>query len=453
MAIICGTDFSTPAHGAATAAGELARRLGDSVELVHVLTGLGDELLLGSDQDHLLIPTRQKLKAEADRLRAMGVEVTETLLAGLADEVLVDRAKQTRARMIVIGSLGKRPAARWFLGSTAERTAQTSPLPVLVFRGEDGVAAWLEKGRPLRVTLGTDFTAATEAAVRWLVELSAAGPIEVDVAHVVWPPETHQRYGLRGPLDLVELHPQARELLLRELKERLAPLEERTPVRYHLDPGLGRPADHLIQLAQRQKADLLVVGTRQRKGLDRVRHGSVSFGVLQRAPMAVVVIPHAEERDLGPLPEIRRVLAPTDLSELGDLATRMAFASLPNGGVVRLLHVVERPATNPAYANVSGARGEKPGNWAEEKQAISERARGLIPEEAEELGIVTEVEIVESNDVATAICQAAERLRADLICLGTKGRTGLSQAVLGSVAQAVLGGSKRPVLLVKPQKS
>lgn len=450
MAIICGTDFSGPAHGAAVAAAELARRLGDSLELVHVLTGLGDENLLGSEQDYLLTPLRQSLEAEADKLRAMGVDVKTTLVAGLADEVLVEKARQVGARMIVVGSLGKRPAARWFLGSTAERTAQTARVPVLVFRGDDGFAAWLRDERPLQVTLGTDFTAATEAAVRWLEELSRAGSIEVDVAHVVWPPETHQRYGFSGPLDLVELHPQARELLLRELKERLAPLEAKVPVRYHLDPGLGRPSDHLIQLAERQHADLLVVGTRQRRGFDKIRHGSVSHGVLHRAPMAVVIVPPAEEREFGALPEVRRILAPTDLSELGDQATRMAFASLPHGGVVRLLHVVERPSTNPVYAKLSGPKGTTADQWAKEKQVIAERARTLVPEEAEDRGIVTEVEIVESNDVATAICQSAERFRADLICLGTQGRTGLTKAVLGSVAQAVVGGTKRPVLLVKP---
>lgn len=451
MPIICGTDFTAPAQAAATAAAELAKRLGDSLELVHVLTGLGDELLLGTEQDHLLDPTREKLKAEASRLREMGVEVRETLLTGLADEVLQERAKQSKARLIVVGSLGKRLAERWFLGSTAERTAQTSTVPVLVFRGDDALASWLE-GRPLRVTLGTDFSAATEASVRWLAALADAGPMEVDVGHVVWPPETHGRYGLRGPLDMVELHPQAHELLLGELKERLAPLEARATVRYHLDPGLGRPADHLIQLAQREKADLLVVGTRQRKGLNRLWHGSVSHGVLHRAPMAVVCVPPVEEREFGPLPEVRRILAPTDLSELGDRATRMAFASLPHGGVVRLLHVVERPSSNPVYARHGGAKGTTPDQWAREKQAISERARTLVPPEAEERGIVTEVEIVESNDVAQAICQAAERLGADLICLGTHGRTGLSKAILGSVAQAVVGGTRRPLLLVKPQE-
>jgi nucleotide-binding universal stress UspA family protein len=57
--------------------------------------------------------------------------------------------------------------------------------------------------------------------------------------------------------------------------------------------------------------------------------------------------------------------------------------------------------------------------------------------------------VLESGDPALAICQAAERLDARVICIGTHGRTGLAKVVLGSVAQAVLGGTGRPVLLAR----
>ena len=75
----------------------------------------------------------------------------------------------------------------------------------------------------------------------------------------------------------------------------------------------------------------------------------------------------------------------------------------------------------------------------------------LIPAEAAEHGIESEIEVVEDREPAKAIVQAAERLGADAICLATHGHTGLKGSLMGSVAQAVLSLTKRPVHLIKPQ--
>lgn len=62
------------------------------------------------------------------------------------------------------------------------------------------------------------------------------------------------------------------------------------------------------------------------------------------------------------------------------------------------------------------------------------------------------VHVREATDPTTAICQTAERFGADLICLGTHGRSGLSAAVLGSVANGVMARSQRPLLTVPATK-
>jgi len=52
------------------------------------------------------------------------------------------------------------------------------------------------------------------------------------------------------------------------------------------------------------------------------------------------------------------------------------------------------------------------------------------------------------GDPAEAIAHAAERVGADAICVGSHGRGALARAVLGSVSQALLGRTHRPVLVV-----
>jgi nucleotide-binding universal stress UspA family protein len=76
--------------------------------------------------------------------------------------------------------------------------------------------------------------------------------------------------------------------------------------------------------------------------------------------------------------------------------------------------------------------------------------RSLVPADARNRFRI-EPEIVENADAAEAIRQAAERFNADVICLGSHGRSGLAKTLLGSVAHAVMAGSRRPVLIVREE--
>jgi nucleotide-binding universal stress UspA family protein len=63
--------------------------------------------------------------------------------------------------------------------------------------------------------------------------------------------------------------------------------------------------------------------------------------------------------------------------------------------------------------------------------------------------VAVRTEVIESGKTAIAICQAAERFDADVICMASHGRSGISKAILGSVAQDVMARSTRPVLVVR----
>jgi nucleotide-binding universal stress UspA family protein len=179
--------------------------------------------------------------------------------------------------------------------------------------------------------------------------------------------------------------------------------------------------------------------------LSRFWLGSVSRGILHHAATNVACVPASavDEPTPGQIPIFKRVLVPTDFSKLGNQAIPFAYSTLYRGGVVSLVHVVE-PKRIKSEADEAQRR---------RISQLEERLRALIPSEAAARWLVTKVEVVESHRPATAICQAAERFGADLICLGSHGRSGLSKAVLGSVAQDVIARSRRPVLVVRPPVS
>ena len=455
MRIICGTDFSKPAAQAATAAAAFAAQFEDSLQLVHVREGTGLAALDPGVLATLTAGVAGRLGTEADRLRRLGAVVKEQVVTGVPDEELVALSRRRGARLLVLSSLGRRAPGRWLIGSVSERAAEGAALPTLVVRDAAPFTAWAAGKRALKVLVAVDFTIPAAAALRWVKELQRVGPCDIIVAHVAWPPAEQARLGLDGPLSLTELPPAAQQGRERELMDTVREILGADAARVRVVPGWGRADAALLELAGQESADLVVTGTRQQHGLERLAGSSVSRGLLRYAPMSVVCVPAPEAvaHGVGALPRLQRVLATTDFSVLGDRAIPYAYAALVHGGVVKLIHVLppwELPG--PLVPHYQPGRLTR----AQHQQLAADslvKLQALIPPQAAACGIVTEVEIIFGTNPATAICQTAEQFGADLICLGTHGRAGLSAAVLGSVANAVMARSKRPLLAVPPTKA
>ena len=431
MTILCATDFSAAAREAAAAGAAIAGKLGDRLLLAHA-AALPPDAPAGERQALF-----SRLSQEAPRL---GGSVDVDLLEGTPVPAILGCIDRIRPRLVAaaeVSSEGRRK-----LGSVAEAIAQGSTAPLLLVRSAAPFLEWAAGTRVLRVVVGDDFSAFTEPAFRWLGELRAAGPCEVTVAHLYSPVLEHGRAGLLGG-EPAELEKRLEE----DLRARLKGLGE-AGARVRIAASYGRIADPLLSLAAQEQADVLVLGTHQRRGLERAWHGSVSHLCLQLAPMAVASVPFDEERDTGAVavPVIRRVLACTDFSRLGDSALGHACSVLPAGGEVIALHVV--PLWPPLPAGASAEDAAKLVS-AEERSAALHRLEALLPRAAR--GIAFRSEVAAGSRVAPVICRIAARENVDLICLASHGRSGITRAVLGSVASGVIAQSRRPVLVVRPR--
>ncbi len=453
--VICGTDFSIHAEEAASLAGLIAKRFQCGLILLHVEEPRGLEASHPEVEAVAQDRSRALMKKETARLQDLGASVKGEISSGSPYVALAQAASDSNARLVVVGSIGQVGPSRLLAGSVAERTAETSPAPTLLVRRGEALSAWVRGERKLKVVVGCDFSESTDAALRWLAGWHELGPCDITAVHVDWPPGAMRRLGLSGPVSLTENHPELARILHRELKEKVDGFLGARPVAIRISPGWGRCDDHLIELAGEENADLLVVGTHQRHGFGRLLLGSVSRGVLHHAPMSVAVIPHGliSEDVSRTIPDIKRVLVTTDLSNFGNHAIPYAYAALRQGGCVRLIHVI--PPWQPPGL-LSPQLGAKHQTEKQHKQLACEsleKLRSLIPAAGEMSGIRTEVAIVGNEDIPMAICQDAERFGAQLICIGSHGRTGVLGKVLGSVAQSVMGVSHRPVLVVRPPSS
>jgi nucleotide-binding universal stress UspA family protein len=444
--IVCGTDLSEAAAEAASCAAHLAARGNVPLLLVHALE-VGPEEIFDEPRPMMAEAARRALEKEAERLRALGARVEVQLAAAPADEALLEVSRARTGVLLVVAAVGRRAGTGWRLGSTADRIAQRAGLPVLVARGEGGFAAWARGERPLRVAVGVDPSWSTEVALRWVVEFSRFGPTELVGIHLYWPPEQFARLGLGGVRSLVDPDPVVDRVLQQELSAHLAKVAGLPPLRLRTEPSLGDPGFRLSRVAEEERADLVVVGSHGRRLLARLWEGSISRSVLRESSVAVAVVPTLPAERAHQLQRVHSVLAATDLSALGDQAVAQAYAVVAPGGTVRLVHVIRGRTSHELEPHDLLTYGTP--EHREEKARAQKHLRQLVPKEAAQAEVRTEVYVLEAPEVAEAICQAAERLGTELLCLGTQGRTGAAKLVLGSVAQAVLARTLRPLLLAR----
>lgn len=448
--ILCGTDFSPEGTSALRVAFELAARMNAPLHLAHAVALAGYDWVDEATRAELANGHRRRLESQAEELRKPGQQVTFHVLEGPADDVLLKLAGQTSASLVVIGALGTRTRPQWQLGSQADRVAQRAHVPVLTVRGPDALLDWARGDRPLRIVLGADLTASAAAAMRWVDALARFGRCEVIAAHCYWPPEQYARLGLGGVRDYIEPVPEVTETLERELEAHFAraasPGSSHGPLRFRIEPHLGRVGDRIAAIAAEEQADLVVVGSHDR-GAARLWEGSVSRLVLQQASVSVACVPAPRKATWDDIPSLKSVLVATDFSATGDAAIALAYGAAAPGAVVHLVHVAPGPlegAVKPRDIFPSPSPAQR-----DRHHDTRERLGRLVPSAAQDRQVRTELHVLESHEAADAICQAAERLGVDLICLGTHGRSGLAKRLLGSVAHDVLAKSHRPILLAR----
>lgn len=195
----------------------------------------------------------------------------------------------------------------------------------------------------------------------------------------------------------------------------------------------GEPYERIIDLAQAENCDLIVMGRRGLKRLERVLVGSVTARVIGYSPIDVLVVPR--DTSIG----FKKVLIATDGSKFSIAAEKKAIDFARSyGGELHVISVVDVPAE--LYA-------ESPKTMDE----LISKAKGYVDsvkKDAESSGVKTQV-IVREGEAYRIIADTARELGADIIIMGSHGRTGLKRLLMGSVTEKVIGHTPCPVLVVK----
>jgi nucleotide-binding universal stress UspA family protein len=454
--LVCATDFSPRAEAALAWACAIARREGSHVDLVHVAP------LAEADRKLLVFDTvlfdAEKNRVATERLRdaaraaahQFDVSVRPQLLRGEPHEEIIRHARRDDARMIVLGTSGVGALERLVLGSIADRTVRSADRPVVLVPQATSAERWSartpDRAPRIVAALGERDDVGT---LRFVGSLRRGAPADVTFVHLYWPIGEYERLGLQGSRELFGPDPDVVKSLEPALRAKVAALAGQGEVTLDVRPAWGEPASNLLVAVEEREADLLVVGAHERQGLSRLVNGSIAGRLTRHSRyVPIVVVPSEAPVVATPatIPQIRTVLAVTDMSPLGNAAVAHAYALLRGrGGFVELCHVHEGALPNPAYAydRVAGRLSDI------ERARLADQLRALEPPEAKALGITTHVTIVDGGKPAEAIAQASERLDVDVIVMASHGRGGLARVVIGSVAQDVVQRARRPVFVVR----
>jgi nucleotide-binding universal stress UspA family protein len=231
----------------------------------------------------------------------------------------------------------------------------------------------------------------------------------------------------------------------------------------------GSPAPEILSTAKADNIDLIVMTSRGKTGLKRWMLGSVAQKLARSSSMPVLVL-HEE----GPLP-VRphldrplRVLVPLDGSALAKAALEpaaqlVAALSAPAQGSLHLMRVVKPPTAEElrAAGDLESIERLKENKQHKAKTYLNSIVAQLRESPLAHLNLSFTWSVAVDHDVAHTIIQMAENGedaqgagvfgRCDLIAIATHGRGGLHHWILGSITERVLGATKLPILIVRPE--
>jgi nucleotide-binding universal stress UspA family protein len=212
---------------------------------------------------------------------------------------------------------------------------------------------------------------------------------------------------------------------------------------------VGDPKDVIIEQSSAELTDLVILGARGHRGLQRVFLGSVSQHVLNYGPCNTLIVRHEEKTTSG---HVERVLLALDKS----FHSKRAFEWLLNlpwaaGTEVKLLSVLP-PAvdkysdgfsaiyTDNVYVERANAKNVL-------EQYLAECANTL-KQKFESMNVSTGLL---EGDPSEQILQEASAWRAGMILMGSRGHGGIAKFWLGSISQSVVLEAPCPVEVIKAQ--
>ena len=403
--------------------------------------------------------TRIETEREMKALAAEGFEVSAEVIRGTPTDEILREASFWRAELVAVRTRSL-AAEDQRIGGMASALLYHGTCPVLTHHA-------VPSGyRIRRILIPTDFSEASRRSAEWALALAGMTRAEPILLHVI--ARRAYRHGI-DPDELSEIAAAEVEAWRRRLDPMLPGL-----VRDALVIAAETPAAGILAFAKERHCDLIVLAATGVSAVRAMLLGSNTRKVVRASQCPVLVVPASNRvtaesflrkarrllpggapREVAgktpagagkeePRKRFRRVLVATDLTPASTPAVKKAIGLAAESGAELILAHAYQPPSLILEGYVPPATYD---SWDESVQ--SEARRRLQPslDEAQKAG-VTARGLILTGAPEEAIIGAARDCDADLVVMGTHGRTGVPRFFLGSVASRVISTAPCPVMTV-----
>jgi nucleotide-binding universal stress UspA family protein len=295
--VLVPVDGSQRAEAALPYAAALAEAAGVGISLLAVVDDLG----AGAYADRLEALVGEGLRSYlhrlAERLRAGGTLVEAAVREGDAADIILAQAEHTHTVVMTTRGLGG--LDRWLIGSVADKVMRLAPCPVVLIRPVDQAADGDHPWQARRILVPLDGSPLAEGALPLAYDWAAALGTEVVLVRVQpWVAMQMAIYDGYVP-DAGRIDEEAAQAAA----EYLAEVQQRAPAGVTVTTAVlrGDPATCLIDFAEAQPVDLVVMSSHGRGGLRRMVLGSVADRIV-RYGLPTCIVPTAGTEPAG-IPE------------------------------------------------------------------------------------------------------------------------------------------------------
>jgi nucleotide-binding universal stress UspA family protein len=294
---------------------------------------------------------------------------------------------------------------------------------------------------PQSIVVGVDFTPCSATAVRQGVRLAELTRASVHSVHVI------ERLVVTDLEDaLTPFQSEVRATLVRDAREAWPGFTADIPGASTLELAveIDEPVAAILRLVRERSADLLVLGTHGTSPPDRGA-GALATACVRKARASVLLV---REAQLGPF---RSVVACVDFSDTARKALEQAARmAAHDGAVLHVLHIFDAPWHRLHYrAPTPQASADYQKQYRDAlRRRLQAFCEPVVPEAAR---LSARYEMFDYKGHGAGITEFVKQIAADLVVLGTRGRTNLRDILLGSTAERVMRDTPCSILAVKPE--
>jgi nucleotide-binding universal stress UspA family protein len=263
-----------------------------------------------------------------------------------------------------------------------------------------------------RILYATDFGQAGQDAMDMAVYLGKTYNSEIVLVHVI-PQIEHSQVSLDS----------VRETITEHMEKTKKEFHRRGIQNVHLVVTTGSAFDQIITLAEDQNVDVILMGSGDKTGEERFPLGITAEKTIRKAKKPVWVVKR------GTRPAVKNILCPVDLSEPSSRALANAIQlSQTFGSQLTVLSVLE--PLKQFYEHL--------GHWFTDESWVPDESRFDRFLERFDFQNANWTRAVRKGQAHAEILELSREIGADLLVMGSVGRTALNRILIGSVAEKVI---------------